>query len=260
MADPLAVECSMDINARLLRVYQLDRQLAGLQSRLKAAERFLIGQTTQLEKLQTQKAALEHQIKQITASVANKETDMQALDERSEKIREQMNQARTNKEYKAFLSEINLLKSEKDTIESEALAQMAKADELREQLKTVEEAIIERTKMCDVAASEKDQRQHEIADKVEELQKERNEAASQVDAGTLDMYERLYKQREEEAMAPIEVSDQKRHEYTCGSCMMLLPMEASISLLSGKLTVCSNCQCILYITEETAELLTPSKH
>ena len=249
----------MDINSRLLRVYQLDRQLAGLQTRLRAAERFLSGQKLQLEKLTTRCNALKVQIKQIAASVANQETEMKALDERTTMIREQMNQARTNKEYKAFLSEVNLLKSEKGKVEEEAIAQMAKAEELKAELATLEEQILERSKMRDVAATDRENKQLEIADQLEQLRTERAEAAKDVPADTLVMYERLYALRDEDAMAPIEVADQKRREYTCGACMMLLPMETGISLLSGKLTICSNCQCILYITPETAETLVPTK-
>lgn len=247
----------MDITSRLLRVYQLDRQLAGLQSRLRAAERFLVEQTKQLAILETRRAALLLQTKQIAASVGNQENDIRSTEERLEHLREQMNNARTNKEYKAFLAEVNLLKADKAKVEEEALGQMAKADELKTQIVQLDNQHTERQKMQQVAKTECATRKAEIAERLEQLTKERAKAAGEVPGDVLTHYARLFELREEDAMAPVEVTDRKRHEYNCGACMMSLPMETSISLLGGKLTMCSNCQCILYLPAEAAEALTP---
>ena len=73
------------------------------------------------------------------------------------------------------------------------------------------------------------------------------------DIGVLDL-------RGEEAMGAIEIVDRKRHEYHCGSCMMALPMETVNGLLSsGRLTRCSSCQCIMYLTREDEERLRTTK-
>lgn len=249
----------MDVTNRLLRVYQLDRQLAGLQSRLRAAERFLEEQTRQLQAVEAKRNALLAQNKQISASVANQEMEIKGTDERIEHLREQMNQARTNKEYKAFLTEINLLKADRGKVEEEALGQMAKADELKSQIAELDRARAERQRMRGVAETERDARKAEIADRLSQLQAERVQAAQDVPGEVLSQYERLHELREEDAMAPVEITDRRRHEYNCGACMMSLPMEVSISLLSGKLTTCSNCQCILYLPPEAADAITPSK-
>lgn len=247
----------MDITNRLLRVYQLDRQLAGLQTRLRAAERFLDEQTKQLKGVETKRAAIVLQAKQIAASVANQENDIRATEERLEHLREQMNNAKTNKEYKGFLTEVNLLKADKSKVEEEALAQMTKADELKEQVEQLDAQHVERERMRGVAEADCAERKAEIADRLEQLTKERAEAATDVPADVLAHYDRLFELRDEDAMAPVEIADRKRHEYNCGACMMSLPMETSISLLSGKLTTCSNCQCILYLPKEAAEAITP---
>jgi predicted nucleic acid-binding Zn-ribbon protein len=249
----------MDVTNRLLRVYQLDRQLAGLQSRLRAAERFLAEQTRQLQALETKRNALAAQSKQIAASVANQELDIKSTDERIEHLREQMNQARTNKEYKAFLTEINTLKADKGKVEEEALGQMTKSDELKTQLEQLETSYAERQRMRDNAETDCKARRDEIAGRLGELEAERAKAAAEVPGDILAHYERLHELREDDAMAPVEITDRRRHEYNCGACMMSLPMEVSISLLGGKLTICSNCQCILYLPKEAAEALTPQK-
>lgn len=248
----------MDVTNRLLRVYQLDRQLAGLQSRLRTAERFLAQQTLQLKTLETKRAAVALQAKQIAASVGNQENDIRSTEARLAHLREQMNNAHTTREYQGFLTEINLLVADKAKVEEEALAQMARADELKAQLTQLEEQHAERKRMHGVAQTDCTTRKAEIAERLAELQKERAAAATEVPPDVLARYDRLFELRDEDAMAPVEIADRKRHEYNCGACMMSLPMETGISLLGGKLTICSNCQCILYLSPEAAEAITPT--
>ncbi len=248
----------MNITDRVLRVYQLDRQLAGLQSRLRAAERFYAEQSRQVKALETKRVAVAHQAKQIAASVTNQENDIKSTEARLKHLREQMANAHTTKEYQGFLTEVKMLDIDKDKVEEEALNQLARADELKAQVAELDTQFAERAKMCKVAEAECATRKTEIASKLSELQAQRQAAASEVPGDLLARYERLFELHEEDAMAPIEITDLKRHEYNCGACMMSLPMEASISLLGGKLTICSNCQCILYITEEATEALTHS--
>lgn len=248
----------MDVTTRLLRVYKIDRQLAGLQSRLRAAERFLAEQTRQLSALDTKHTALARQVKQISATVGNAENDVRSTNERLETIRQQMDTARTTKEYQTFLTEVNSLKADKAKVEEEALAQMSQADELKAQLAELDSQREERSKMRDVAEAQCAERKSEIAERLEQLKQERAEAAQDVPGDILSDYERLYEHREEDTMAPMEIADVKRHEYHCGACMMAVPMQSGVALLTGQFTHCPNCQCILYLSAESAEAITPS--
>lgn len=249
----------MDLTAKLLKVYLVDKQLRGLQSRLRAAERFHTDQSTQLQQIDTKKGSLESQLRQMQAVIADNEGEMKRLDERMATIREQMNTAQTNKEYKAFLTEMNTFKAERDRLETSALEQLTKAEELKKQVTELSGQREEREQVQKVAAGEKTQRADEIKDRVEELKNQRKLATADVPPDVLAKLELLIKQRGDEAMAPIEVQDRKRHEYTCGSCMMSLPVESVSGLMSsGKLTFCVSCQCILYLDEEAAKAMQPA--
>ncbi|MBL4591279.1 MAG: hypothetical protein JKY96_04900, partial [Phycisphaerales bacterium] len=100
------------------------------------------------------------------------------------------------------------------------------------------------------------QRSDEIADKLAELRTKRESLVSDVPADALRVYEVLLESRGEEAMAPLEIIDRKRHEYVCGSSMMSVPVEIAASLIQGKLTISPNDGCILYLTEAVEEELT----
>lgn len=252
----------MDVTATLLHVFQIDKQYRGLQTRLRAAERFLAEQTRLLEQLDAKRAQLEGQHRQLTATVANQTGEAARLDARMSQIREQMNAAQTNREYKAFLTEVNTLKVEKDKIDNVSLEQMTKTEELKKQIEELDAQRIERVRVRDVAVSDREQRAAEIKDRLAELKSQREAAAAAVPPSDMKILDELIRTRGDEAMAPLEEQDRKRHEFTCGSCMMSLPVESVATLLrSGKLTRCVSCGCVLFISKELAEgmLNPPSK-
>lgn len=249
----------MDVTKQLLALFLVEKQLRGLQARLGSADRFLKEQTSQLSQLDAKIAAAEAQFKQIQVLAGDAEGEMARLDARMGTLREQMNAAQTNKEYKAFLTEVNTLKAERDRHEQTALEQMTKADAFKAQLADLRAQREEREKLRVVAQNERTTREGEIAGRLSELKSERATAAQDIPKPALSMLERLLETRGEEAMAPIDVQDKKRHEFTCGSCQMSLPVETFSGLLNnGKLTTCVSCGCILYIDEEVAKSMTPA--
>ncbi len=248
----------MSVTEKLLRVFRVDQQLVGLQSRLRAAERFLEEQSRQLAELQTRHDSLGTQLKQMLAMIADHEGEVARLEARIEHLRDQMNNAKTNKEYKAFLVEVNTLKADRDRAEQAALELMTKADELRKQQSAVDAQRTEREKVKDVAAGDREKRADEIRDRVNQLSAERDKLRAEVPEEALRLYAELVRQRGEEAMAPVEEQDRRRHEATCGSCMMSLPVETVNSLIKGgQLTRCVSCGCLLYIEKELAEAMQP---
>ncbi|HYE62340.1 MAG TPA: hypothetical protein VD997_10110 [Phycisphaerales bacterium] len=248
----------MDVTAKLLRVFQVDKQLRGLQSRLSQAESFLAAQNKDLSTIDTQRSALEAQVKQHAAQAADLEGEMARLDAKMATLRSQMENAQTNKEYKAFLTEINTFKADRDSVETKALEAMGKADELRKQIAELTGKRSEREQVQKVAANDRDARFKEIETRLNELKAERQKLAAEVPPEVLQMFNRLVAQRGDEAMGTIEVQDRKRHEYTCSICMMTIPVDSVSGLMSsGKLTRCKSCEAILYIDEDAKKALLP---
>lgn len=248
----------MDVTAKLLKVFQVEKQLRGLQSRLTQAENFLVAQNRDLGAIDSKRAALEAQLKTYTAQAADLEGEMARLDAKMATLRKQMENAQTNKEYKAFLTEINTFKADRDALETKALEAMAKCDELRKQVAELQQLRAEREQVQKVAESDRDARYKEIESRLNELKAERATLAADVPSDVLALFERLVVQRGDEAMGPVEVQDHKRHEYTCGVCMMTIPVDSVSGLLSsGKLTRCKSCECILYLDEEARKAMQP---
>lgn len=258
----MGTQCSgvrMNVTDKLVRVFRVDTQIRGLESRLRGAERFLNEQNRQIEQISSKRSAIEAQLRQLTASANDNEGETKRIDERIADLRERMNTAQTNKEYKALLTEVNTYKEKRGEIEETALGQIEKIDQLKAQLAELDAAEAERQKVRGVAETERQQRADEIKDRLAELQGERAKLVADVPDGVLKSYQELIEVREDEAMAPIEIQDRKRHEFSCGSCMMTLPVESMSALLShGNVTYCVSCGCILYVEEKVREAMTPT--
>jgi uncharacterized protein len=260
----LAPESSMSVTEKLLRVFRVDQQLRGLQTRLRAAERFLEEQSKQLGQIESKREAIGGQLRQLQATIADHEGEMARFDARIEVLREQMNTAKTNKEYKAFLTEVNTFKVERGTSETAALELMTKADELKKQVAELEGQKAERDKLRKVAQEDRDKKAEEIKDRLNQLTAERKQLAGEVPADVMALYAELVRQHGDDAMAPVAELDRRRHEYTCGSCQMAIPVETVSALIRGAganqpVVRCVSCGCLLYIEKEVAERLHPGQ-
>lgn len=240
----------MSVTKQLLDVFLVDKQLRGLRSRLEAAERFLSTQSTLLADMERQKGILDASLKQLRATIANEEGEGKRLDARMEALREQMNSAKTAKEYNAFLTELNTYKEQRTAAEERALEAMGKAEEADKKVSDINSQFGERQKIVESAKTDRDTKAAEIKDRVAELAAQRAELVKTVPPREMQMLETLIKSRGDEAMSPIEVLDRRAHEGNCSACMMAIPVEAVSALMTGRLVNCPSCRCILFMEEQ----------
>jgi len=245
----------MNITAKLVRLHLVEVQIRGLTGRLKSAESYLQAQNNQLGALTQKRDAITKQVRQLEATVHNQENEIAGIDERIAKLRDQMSQAKTHKEYTAFVTEVSTLKADRGLIEENALGSMTQLEELRAEAARIEEEHAEREKLRSVAQADRDQREAEIRDRLQELRDERVAVAAEVPPDALKIFETRAKVHpDDDLMAPLEEHDRRHMEYACGSCQVLLPMEKLNGLLGrGDLTLCTNCGVILFLEDSVRE-------
>jgi uncharacterized protein len=237
----------------LLTLYRIDAQLRGLQSRLDVARDDHELQVKRLEQLVSQRQNLELLRRQVQASLANQELEATTLDERSAKLRDELNGSQTNKQYTAVLNELNVVKAARADLDARMLSEMERVETLKADANALDTSITEREKVRDHAAAQLKERRSEIGDRLNELQKQRDAAAAHVPERALDVFNKMGDCYEGEAMAAIEEVDRRNREYSCTACHMHLPFEVVSQLTSGgnRLMQCTACQRILFIQEET---------
>lgn len=247
--------------AKLLRLFRVDQQISGLEGRLRGAQRFLDAQTKALNDLNTRRASLAAQVRQITASASNLEGEANTIGARIDALREKMNSSSTTKEYQALLVEVGKLSADKGRLDEQALALMEKAETLKAEIEQLDSQIAERSRVVAVARQDRDARDAEIRDRVEALRAERAALASDAPRDALRAYEsrRDRYDEDDEIMAPLVEQNMKRHEFTCGSCMMGVPVDLLNALMAGKFSTCTSCGVILYLEESTVEKVIAGK-
>jgi len=245
----------MSITHQLLKLFQVDKQLRGLRSRLDGAERFLEQQRGFLKDIEEKTSAITSQVKHLRAAIANDEGEAARIEAKIAAIREQINGLKTAKEYNAGLTELNTFKEAKTKHEDAAVEAMGRLESLESQAADLKKLKEERAKIVAGAESDRQTKEIEIKDRLQELKSQRDALAAEIPKESLSSLESLIKLRGDDAMAPVEVLDRRNLEYSCTACMMTLPVETVSAMLSGRLTKCVSCHCIIYTEDE----ILPSK-
>ncbi len=247
----------MTVTSKLLALFRCDQQLRGLQTRLRAADRFLTEQERQLKDEETRLSTTIADLKRARTSTAGSEGEAGTIDARAAQLREQMNTARTNKEYSAFLTELDALKKRKKDIEDSALETMGKFETLTKQSDALTIARDDRKKIVETAKKDRDTKAAEIKDRVEELKSQRSKLAADVPGDILKIFEELVNRLDDEAMAPVQELDRRNHEWTCGACQVVVPVQVLNDIAAGKFTRCKSCTCILFTEEDVVSKKSP---
>src|SRR5712692_4843127 len=173
--------------------------------------------TSQIDDLPSQIEVLETQLKQFIQAheerkqrlSANQkerrelEGEIQAIQGKISKHKDQLYQLKTNEQYRAMLKEIEGEEANIRKIEDGILEKMVEAEELQKQ---VQEAVVVLEREKARVAAEKTRleslRQTAVAERDQELSR-RQELASALSADVLDRYERLRKARHGVAIAQV---------------------------------------------------------
>lgn len=244
----------MGLNDALRDLFLVDQQVRGMESRVEGARKHVRVQQIKLEQLEQQAAELRDQLKHAEAEAHNLEAELGSADQRIERLREQMNSVKTNKEYSAMLVEVNTIKADKAKVEEHTLDVMAKVEALRAELTQIGKALEDQQKIKELADRDLRERHEEVSEQLAELKARREAAASHVPDEPLQLFERLNETYDGEAMAPIIEEDRRRLEYTCGGCYMSIPVEkVNLLITVDEIVRCSSCGRILYLEKQLKE-------
>jgi len=238
-------------NVALVKLFQADQQLRDAQGRLEAATKNVRVQERRTNDLTARIQQAQQALREQQSKAANQELDLKSRDAHIEKLRTQQQAAKNNKEYQAFLVEINTAKVDKGKLEDETMKTMEIVEKSTAELKELTTQLEgERAKLATM--------QNDIGAKVAELKAEieslkpaRDEAAAAVPKNALDAFNRLADHHDGEAMSAISKPDRRREEYACTTCMMDLVTDVYNKLHSrDDLVFCPSCRRILYIPDD----------
>jgi uncharacterized protein len=215
------------------RIAELAREISSLPKHIAEIER----------KLETHERKLEADRAALTANHKDRkrfEGEIQVQQQKISKLKDQMLEAKTNDQYRAFQHEIEYCEKEIRTSEDSILDLMSESEPLERNVKSAEGAL--KQEKAQVEAEKQQARERTARDQKElgELQAERKSIAVQLTPKVLDSYERVRKMRRGIAIA--EAVDGR-----CSQCHIALRLQFFQDLKRGEQVMnCESCNRILY--------------
>jgi predicted nucleic acid-binding Zn-ribbon protein len=165
--------------------------------------------------------------------------DIQSLQQRISKYRDQSLDVKTNEQYKALMHEVSFAEQEIRIIEDKILEGMLDVEENEKKLKSAEAELKAETAEIEKEKSQARERTAEDEKRLAELNAQRNQLRGAIAGDVLRHYDRVLKLRR---TALAEARDHK-----CSACQVVLrPQVYNDVRTNEQVIICDSCQRILY--------------
>ena len=183
-------------------------------------------------------------IRQIESARKDLELEVETKKQMIVRYANQQFQTRKNEEYRALAHEIDTCKADIFKIEDGEIELMEQTEAAQKEILRATQALNDARKLMDGQVAQLDAREQNLKRDLAELEANREQLASAVDASARDRYERLLRSKGENVVVGVE-------HGVCGGCHMQLPPQLLVTCQGEKdLVGCSNCGRILYYTRD----------
>ncbi|MGD0390657.1 MAG: C4-type zinc ribbon domain-containing protein [Tepidisphaeraceae bacterium] len=239
------------INIALVKLFQADEKLRQAQGRLDSISKNVRIQERRVADLSERLRLGQATLKEQQSQTAQLDLDLKTRETKIERLRAQQQNSKNNREYQAFLVEINTEKVDKGKSEEELLKIMASVEKLQTEVKELTGSVDAETSRLKSMRAEIGERVKELQAEIDSLHPVREAAAAGVTPQARQAFERLAERFEGEAMSALTKPDKRREEYACSACNMDLVTDVYNRLHSrDELVFCPSCHRILYIPDD----------
>jgi predicted nucleic acid-binding Zn-ribbon protein len=221
------------------RLRDLAREIAALPKHIAEIEKKLVSHERKLEADRAALAANQKERKKCDG-------DIQMQDQKISKLKDQMLQAKTNEQYRAFQNEIDFCQTEIRKAEDRILELMNESEPLDKNVKAAEAAL--KAEKTEVEAEKAQARERTAVSQkaAQELNTERTAMVAKITPSVYKNYERIRKGRRGIAVA--EAVDGR-----CAVCNMVIRLQYFQDLKKGdQILSCESCQRLLFYNPPVA--------
>jgi uncharacterized protein len=234
----------------LLKLQSVENRLRAAKAKLARCRRSVIIQENQVRSLQSALEAKKEETLLTKVQSDRLELELKTRDAEVAKLRGALNNAKTNKEYAAVLTQLNTTKADNSKIETQILDLMKaiEADEeecanIRQQIEGQKQLLEETRKKADASSGD---HEGEIAT----IQTEWDAVAKDIPADPLEAFKRVAETYDGEAVVKVDQQEGKSGAYSCGGCFMGITAESVNMLMTrDEIIRCPNCTRILILSE-----------
>lgn len=243
----------MGATLEALRVLQdVELQIVDIRRQLAAKQRSVQRQTAKLRAASEALEAARTDLKRTQVEVDALDLDLKGRTEHVNRLRDNLNTVKTNKEYAAVLSQLNTEKAEVSRHETRAYQIMETVEAKKQVIVEQEQAVQREVQRLENVKTQDQQAETSFAQRLETLEQQRAAAGDNVGPQTLKLFERVSERYEGEVMAQVMRTHPRRDEFRCDGCNMSLAAERANALMSrDEVVTCDHCGRILYIEPGT---------
>jgi predicted nucleic acid-binding Zn-ribbon protein len=221
------------------RLTELSREIASLPVHIAQIEKKLVSHE---RKLEADRAALTANQKERKSC----EGDIQSQEQKISKLKDQMLQAKTNEQYRAFQNEIDFCQKEIRKAEDRILELMSESEPLEKNVKAAETAL--KAEKAQVESEKQEARERTAVDQKASAELQAERAALVKDMGPM-----VYRRYENARKARRGIGVAEVIDGRCSVCHMALRPQFFQDLRrGGEVMSCESCQRILYYNPPVA--------
>ena len=225
--------------AHLIELQEIDSQLDDLNSLLGDLPKMVDDLNAKEHSLITKVEEDKKRSKDINLSLNKSETANKTIQEKIDKLTDQLFLVTNNKQYDALTLEIDHLKEKKENYEFQILANIEENEELEKNIDENEKLLNKLKSDLDIRRKKLKAALSETADEKAALENSREKQISKIDTGTIQIYSKVISARSGIAVVPLSGN-------SCGGCGAALPIQMASEIRSGKTHTCFNCGRFVY--------------
>ena len=211
---------------RLVELQDIDSQLEDLNG--------LLGDLPKMvDELNEKEDNLKNKIESDKASLKEE------IQEKTDKLKDQLFLVTNNKQYDALSSEIEHLQLQQKEHEDLLISYLEEKENLENDIKENESLLEDLKTDLDIRRNKLDQALSETADEKESLENSRQKQIVEIDEGTMFVYNKVISARSGIAVVPLSGN-------SCGGCGAALPLQMVSEIRSGDLHNCQSCGRFVY--------------
>ena len=224
---------------RLVELQDIDSQLEDLNSLLGDLPKMVDELNEKENSLKDRVEADKVTLKEINLNSSKSEKVNSDIQEKINKLTDQLFLVTNNKQYDALTNEIEHLKEQKKENEELLILNLEQKETLEKNINENEASLEELKTDLDVRRNKLDEALSETADEKAALENSRKKQVTEIDDNTMQVYNKVISARSGIAVVPLSGN-------SCGGCGAALPLQMVSEIRAGDLHNCQSCGRFVY--------------
>ena len=224
---------------RLVELQDIDSQLEDLNSLLGDLPKMVDELNEKENSLKDRVEADKVTLKEINLNSSKSEKVNSDIQEKINKLTDQLFLVTNNKQYDALTNEIEHLKEQKKENEELLISNLEEKETLEKNINKNEASLEELKTDLDVRRNKLEEALSETADEKAALENSRKKQVTEIDDNTMQVYNKVISARSGIAVVPLSGN-------SCGGCGAALPLQMVSEIRAGDLHNCQSCGRFVY--------------